>query len=198
MNFRAAGVATFALVALTGLPAFAAETSVADLKSTAAGLTARYADQLKSALVASLQANGPLGALDVCHSAAPAIAADLSRTSGWTVARTSSKPRNASSAPDRYEQWIMRSFETRIGAGEKAADLVSADIVDQNGGKAFRFIKAIPTDRMCLTCHGAHIDPELKRKISQLYPKDRATGFKAGDMRGVFTLSKRLDGAGKQ
>jgi hypothetical protein len=192
-SFRAARFTTFALVALTIVPAFAADSSMADLKSTAAGLTAQYAHQLKSALGASLEANGPFGALEVCHSAAPAIASDLSRTSGWTVARTSLKPRNAVSAPDAYERWIMRLFETRIGFGEKAADLVSAEIVDQTGGKVFRFVKAIPTDTMCLTCHGADIQPDLRQKISELYPKDKATGFKVGEIRGVFTLSKRLN-----
>lgn len=174
-------------------PAFAEDASVPKLKAEAAGLTQAYAGQLKAALGGAMAANGPLGALDVCHSAAPAIAAELSKRSGWTVARTSLKPRNAKSAPDDYERRVMEAFNARIARGEKAADLVSAEIVDDRGGKVFRFIKAIPTSENCLACHGTEIKAEVKARIAQLYPDDRAMGFKLGDMRGVFTLQKRLD-----
>jgi hypothetical protein len=39
---------------------------------------------------------------------------------------------------------------------------------------------------LCLTCHGETIDPELRARIRDLYPRDRATGFRDGDLRGVF------------
>jgi hypothetical protein len=32
----------------------------------------------------------------------------------------------------------------------------------------------------------------VKAKLAELYPKDRATGFKEGDIRGAFTLTKTL------
>ncbi|RMG95091.1 MAG: DUF3365 domain-containing protein, partial [Candidatus Dadabacteria bacterium] len=32
--------------------------------------------------------------------------------------------------------------------------------------------------------------PGLAAKIRELYPEDRATGFRAGELRGAFTLSK--------
>jgi cytochrome c551/c552 len=181
-------LAGFGFFILCG-PAFADE---AALKAQAADLTARYAKELKTALSGAIEKDGPMGALDVCHSVAPKIAADLSASSGWSVARTSLKPRNAASAPDDYERNMMESFNARIAKGAKTADLVSAEIVEAQGAKVFRFIKAIPTGEVCLTCHGENVSPELKQKISQLYPNDQATGFKIGDMRGVFTLKKPL------
>lgn len=181
----AAGLGFFILCG----PAFADE---AALKAQAADLVARYAQALKTALGGAMEKDGPMGALDVCRSAAPKIAADLSTSSGWSVARTSLKPRNAASAPDDYERKVMESFNARIAQGEKAGDLVSAKIVEDHGGKVFRFIKAIPTGEVCLTCHGENVSPELKQKISQLYPNDQATGFRVGDMRGAFTLKKPL------
>jgi hypothetical protein len=198
MSIRQTARGTLVLIAsVLALPAGAADPSLVELKSEAASLTAQYAVQLKTALDAAMETTGPMGALDVCHSTAPTIASDLSRRSGWTVARTSLKPRNTSSAPDNYERRIMQSFETRIATGEKAAELVSAEIVEQNGAKVFRFVKAIPTAQQCLTCHGSDIKPEVKQKISELYPNDTATSFSVNDMRGVFTLQKRLDGNGK-
>lgn len=184
-------VAAIGLVFFAGA-ALADETA---LRSRAAELTADYAKLLKAALSGAINKDGPIGALDFCHGIAPKIAADLSRSSGWSVARTSLKPRNSASAPDDYERKVMEAFNARIAKGEKAADLVSAEVVEDHGVKVFRFIKAIPTGEICLTCHGVAIAPELKQKISQLYPNDQATGFKLGDMRGAFTLKRPLDTA---
>jgi hypothetical protein len=182
-----------ALLALA-CPAFAETALAPELKAKAAELVQAYAGKLKTALNSAIQAGGAEGALEVCNKQAPVIAAEISRDSGWSVARTSLKPRNAASAPDDYERKIMEGFEARIAKGEKAADLASAEIVEQNG-KVFRFVKAIPTGPVCVTCHGENVAPELKQKISALYPRDQATGYKEGDMRGVFTLKKTLAGA---
>ena len=172
-------------------PAFAAETP-ADLKAEAAGLVKEYAATLQTTLKGAMTASGPVGGIAVCHERSPEIAADLSRRSGWTVGRTSLKLRSPASAPDAYATKVMQEFEQRIAKGEAAADLVKAEVVDEDGKKEFRFIKAIPTGDVCLTCHGTEVKPEIGAKLHELYPNDRATGFKAGDMRGVFTLSKRL------
>ncbi len=180
------------LCGLACAPARADDAAIRPLQAEAASLTAEYAGRLKTALAGAMEAAGPLSALSVCHDAAPEIAADISRRSGWSVARTSLKPRNASSAPDDYERKVMDTFSVRIANGENAADLISAGVVEQKGRRVFRFVKAISTAANCLACHGGDIKPELKRKISELYPDDRATGFKIGDMRGVFTLQKDL------
>ena len=57
---------------------------------------------------------------------------------------------------------------------------------------AFRCTKAIPTAaEPCLMCHGSGLDPALKAEIDRLYPDDQATGFKAGELRGAFTVTIR-------
>jgi hypothetical protein len=40
----------------------------------------------------------------------------------------------------------------------------------------------------CLACHGSPdtIDPVVKAALAAKYPKDQATGFKEGDIRGWF------------
>ncbi len=180
-----------ATLATAPTSAFADEPSP-QLKTEAAGLVKEYAGNLQAVLKGAMAAGGPANAISVCHEQAPEIAADISQRSGWTVKRTSLKPRNPASAPDSYETKVMKEFQARIAKGESAADLVKAEIVEQNGAKVFRFIKAIPTGEVCLNCHGTEVKPELKAKLQELYPGDKATGFKLGDMRGVFTLSKRL------
>ncbi len=53
-------------------------------------------------------------------------------------------------------------------------------------------MKAIPTQEVCLACHGEKIDKATAAKLAKLYPKDKARGFKVGDLRGAFTMSKDL------
>jgi hypothetical protein len=53
-------------------------------------------------------------------------------------------------------------------------------------------MKAIPTEAMCLTCHGTEISPAVLTRVNQLYPQDKAIGFKEGDLRGAFVVVKNL------
>lgn len=170
--------------------AFATESTI-DLKDQAEALVKKYSMSLQTALKGALEISGPVGAISFCHDQAPPIAAGISRD-GWTVGRTSQKARNASSTPNDYELKVMEEFSARIAKGEAVIDMTKAEIVEEAGGSVFHLVKAIPTGEVCLTCHGANIKPEVKAKLDELYPGDKATGFNLGDMRGVFTLTKRL------
>jgi hypothetical protein len=54
----------------------------------------------------------------------------------------------------------------------------------------FRLMKAIPTEGLCLSCHGDAISPDVKKALNSYYPQDMATGFSLGDIRGAFSLQK--------
>lgn len=60
--------------------------------------------------------------------------------------------------------------------------------VEEQGGAAFRYMRAIPTGGVCLACHGSDIAPEVKAAIAAAYPQDQATGFKMGQLRGAFSI----------
>jgi hypothetical protein len=47
-------------------------------------------------------------------------------------------------------------------------------------------VEPIVVQPMCVTCHGADVAPDLRAKIEELYPDDQATGYAAGDLRGIF------------
>jgi hypothetical protein len=53
-------------------------------------------------------------------------------------------------------------------------------------------MKAIPTGEVCLKCHGTQIAPEVSQVLASLYPEDRATGYKEGDIRGAFVVIRKL------
>ncbi len=42
-------------------------------------------------------------------------------------------------------------------------------------------------------CHGEKISQELSAELNKLYPNDKATGFKKGDIRGAFSAVKILE-----
>ncbi|MBT6406447.1 MAG: DUF3365 domain-containing protein, partial [Rhodospirillaceae bacterium] len=41
----------------------------------------------------------------------------------------------------------------------------------------------------CLACHGAKIPAAVEEALKADYPNDKARGYKAGDIRGAFTIS---------
>ena len=140
-----------------------------------------------------MKQGGPLVALDVCNVQAPAIAQAVGDTAGWKVGRTSMKARNEDNRPDMWELTAMLDFEKRREAGDDLTKMESYAIVEADKGRVFRYMKAIPTGGVCLSCHGESVAEEVLDKIHELYPADQALGFKAGDIRGAFTLSKQLD-----
>lgn len=157
----------------------------------ARNLVKEFASTLQGELKQALQAGGAVQAVEVCHTRAPEIGAQLSSRSGWEVARTSLKRRNADNAPDAWEREILQQFESRKMAGEAPATLEHAETVSEDGKTVFRYMKAIPTAKVCLACHGGDsVAPEVAGKIASYYPDDLARGYAEGDLRGAFTLMK--------
>jgi hypothetical protein len=159
----------------------------------AEALVKQFASTLQGELKSALTEGGPAAAVAVCHERAPAIAESLSAQSGWSIGRTSLKTRNgALNSPDAWETRVLEEFEQRAAAGEPVGPMRFDEVVDVDGQKTYRFMKAIPTDQVCLACHGSDIAPEVAEAIDNAYPDDQARGFAVGDIRGAFTLSKPL------
>lgn len=147
-----------------------------------------FATRLQERLKAGLAEGGPVNAISICNHDAPEIALALSDEHGFRVARTSLKTRNPGNDPDSWEFEVLRQFEGRKAAGEPLSDLEHSAIVEDRGRRTFRFMKAIPTKPVCLTCHGSDIKPAVVEALDALYPDDQARGFVAGDIRGAFTI----------
>jgi len=154
-------------------------------------LVKKFGKQLKGELQSAMKSGGPLAAISVCNEKAPLIAQQLSAESGWDIYRTSLKPRAKN--PDIWETAMLKSFEQRHADGDSFKSLFAQDIEQVNGKASFRFMQAIETQKVCLMCHGENIAAEISSKIAQLYPQDKATGFKLGDIRGAFSIVQPLD-----
>ena len=159
--------------------------------------TKEFMQTLKQELQAGMQEGGPINAISVCNLSAPAIANTYSVSRGWDVGRTSLKVRNPANAPDAWERSVLESFEERKTAGEDPAKMEYHEVVRQGGVKQLRYMKAIPTAQLCLACHGESVDSITRTRLEKLYPEDQALGYKAGDIRGAFSISQPLDTASK-
>lgn len=178
-----------ATILLVALPLIAQ----ADQTTEARALASQMIQQFGAALKKELAANGPDGAVSVCRDIAPAIAGELSRKSGGRVARVSFKTRNPLLGdPDVWEQQVLAEFDRRAAAGEKVESLEYSETVDEPRGRYFRYMKALPVQPLCLSCHGTaeNIPDQVKAKLAIDYPHDHATGYAPGQVRGAVTIKQ--------
>ena len=175
------------------MPAMAADQpDVEKLKGEAKQIIQGFFKELKGTLVSAMKAKGPAGAVDVCHTKAQEITA-RHNANGWQVGRTALKIRNPKNAPDAWEKAVLEEFEKKIAEGADPKKLAKAAIVEENGKKVFRLMKAIPVMKPCLNCHGEKVREDVLAVIRKHYPEDQATGFRLGQLRGAFTLKKPLN-----
>lgn len=152
-----------------------------------------FAKQLKNKLQQGMKAGGPVKAIKVCNTAAENISKQVSEQFGWNIARTSLKFRNSNNSPDDWETKVLQDFEHRMQKGESIEQLDFAEIIEKDNAFIFRYMKAIPTQGICLSCHGDKLSSTVTKKLHELYPEDKVTGFKVGDLRGAFTIIRAID-----
>jgi hypothetical protein len=159
------------------------------LQKDAMKMVKQFAGKLKPQLKEAMQEGGPLRAIEVCSRQAPAIAISLTDESDWTVKRVSLKARNKTTAvADEWENKVLLQFNQRQQRGEDTASITYSEVVDGQ----YRFMKAQAVEPICLACHGQAIAPEVLELLDKKYPYDIARGYKIGQIRGAFSLSKRL------
>jgi hypothetical protein len=162
-------------------------------RAEARAIVKDFAGALKAALKAAIDEKGFEHAIGVCRSEAPGIAAALSERTGWRVGRTALRLRNPANAPTAEERAVLEDFLARAAAGEPLQGMEHEAVAARDGARSYHYMKAIPVQELCTTCHGKNVDPGLAAAIRARYPEDRATGFAVGELRGAFTLSKPLE-----
>ncbi|MBK9494935.1 MAG: DUF3365 domain-containing protein [Xanthomonadales bacterium] len=141
---------------------------------------------LRGALVAKMQSEGPVAAVNFCHDEAPLIASQVAERHQVQIGRTADRHRSPSNAPSEWQQSVLAGFAAKVAEGNPAAGITTARTVEVNGQARFRFAQSIPTEAPCLACHGDNVAAPIKAEIDKHYPNDSATGFKEGDLRGMF------------
>ena len=152
-------------------------------------LAQQLGGELKGELSRAISEGGPLAAVPVCKTRAPEIAAGLSAKSGAVVGRTALRVRNPANAPDDLQRAVLEQFSSELASGQFAGPLEAAFEINRGGRVERRYMRAIPMDALCLTCHGPVLAPDLAAVIQRDYPDDQATGFEQGQLRGAFSVT---------
>lgn len=180
-----------AMMGLTSLPVLAqAPAWLEEARQAAMSVPPK----LLAVLQEEIAKGGPEGAIEVCRGRAPELAKEASAATGWSVRRVSLRNRNPKAVPDAWERAALEDFDRRAAAGESPATLEKAEVVVENGQSIRRYLRALPVQPLCLNCHGPANDlsAAVQQKLKTLYPDDRATGYKVGDIRGAMTIRKPL------
>ncbi|MBK1697358.1 DUF3365 domain-containing protein [Rhodovibrio salinarum] len=172
-------------------PAATGDVPAAELQE-ARGLMKAFATRLMGELQNGIEDGGPAHAIGVCGAVAPAIAGSVSDQGGWAIGRTALKVRNPRNSPSVRERAVLMDFQQRHAAGEDFKNMESAAIIEEGNRRYLHYMKAIPTQDLCLACHGSDVAPEVQQAIHARYPADAATGFALGELRGAFTFVKPL------
>ena len=147
-----------------------------------------FMTELKGELKTAIR-GGLVKAISVCRKTAPELAARYSLPPGVQVGRISERWRNPENRPDSWEKEGLAIFENRRLQGETLAGMEYWQVVEEEGVRSFRYLRAIPTGSLCLRCHGDKIGSKLKKALRRIYPEDQAVGFRLGELRGAFTIT---------
>lgn len=137
-------------------------------------------------LKAAMQASGPVGAIQVCQQVAlPLTTATGESMEGVTMRRTSVRVRNPENRPDARDLRILEIFAAKAGNAEGPPE----PVIEWSEGTA-HFYRPLMMQEVCLNCHGdpASFPADLQQTLAALYPEDEATGFAAGELRGVIRV----------
>jgi hypothetical protein len=134
-------------------------------------------------LMQQMKNGGVKQAIPFCNVAAIPLTEELSKKYNVSIKRTSHKLRNTKNKLTLKEDDILKHYITSISNGEKVKPIVTKD-----DNLKIHFYAPIKMKKKCLVCHG-DISKQTDSIIKSYYPKDLATGFKEGDIRGLMSIT---------
>ncbi len=149
-----------------------------------------YAQASKEALgknlLKAIRQNGPVGAVGFCNVNALRLTDSISVMKNAVIKRVSDKPRNPDNLANEEELGYIRYYKKLTASGKQPKPIVKTE----KGEVDFYF--PITTNAMCLQCHGKpneQIQPETFRVLNNLYPADKAIGYDANEVRGLWAIN---------
>jgi cytochrome c553 len=137
-------------------------------------------------LMETIQKKGTLEALAFCTIHAMPLTDSMSVKYNATIKRVSDKNRNPNNRANAEELVYIAQFKKEI-----AENIESKPVVVVDKGEKVQFYYPIPTNTMCLQCHGKpeNIKSDVQAKIKALYPKDLAVGYGENEVRGIWSIT---------
>ncbi|MBL4747183.1 MAG: DUF3365 domain-containing protein [Flavobacteriaceae bacterium] len=141
---------------------------------------------LSGNLMQQMQQGGPSQALPFCNLQAIPLTESIALQENVQLKRLSTLYRNIKNKPNVAEERILNTYNRALINGEK----LSPVLMSSPTGKP-QFYAPIIIGEKCLSCHGT-VGKEISLKtdslIKTMYPKDLATGYKVGDLRGIWSI----------
>ncbi len=178
---------------LLGLSVLQAQAQDGDMLSLSRTVSLGMLKELGQKLQSAMADGGAVNAIGVCNTQAPEIAGRVSTQNQVKLSRVGTRARNpVLGVPNDWQAKALAQFDAALARGDKAADMEFSETVETANGKEFHFAKPIVLQPMCVACHGSveQISPEVKAKLSELYPNDKAVNYQPGQLRGAVVLSR--------
>lgn len=141
--------------------------------------------QLGKNLMGAIQSKGTEGAVSFCNTRAIPITDSMSILNNAIIKRVSDKPRNSNNEANKQELAHIETFKSLLSNKDEIKPIV------EEGDQKVNFYFPIKTNAMCLQCHGViggELNTSTYNKIQSLYPNDKATGYEANQIRGMWSI----------
>ena len=150
-------------------------------------ITAVAFQSLSDHLKGAIATGGLEQAIAYCNIQALPLTDSLSQNFGVHIKRTSMKLRNPANAADSLETYMLGLFQD---IQDMKKPMVGKAILarDQN----IRYFAPIVVKTQCLACHGTvseQVTDSTYNLIKSRYPGDAATGYKEGQLRGIWSVN---------
>ncbi len=143
--------------------------------------------KLKQELRKAIKQGGILNAISFCNKRAMEITDSISLAEKVYIKRLAKKYRNPVNDMSEDESKIYKAYIINHLSKKWSPAMITWNKKGQPV-----YYNPIVVDALCLKCHGApgtDIKPEVAEKIAELYPDDKATNFRAGDLRGMWSIT---------
>ena len=159
-----------------------------DFETEARALVADLKSSLMKNLSEKIAKDGPADAIPFCHENVKPIAkgAAKDRITKFEFGRTSHKLRNESNRPQPWAESYLKEFQ-----GTSKGDIKKTFIIHQLDNSKKVYLEPLYVETKCLLCHGENVEKIVKGKLDEIYPQDKATGFKLGEFRGFIWVKEK-------
>lgn len=183
MDFKLLAIA----IMLAAAPAFA-ETGRMEEASSAAAEIIEMRSSLAKAFIEPGTEITPEIFKSVCGKVGQR-AKEISETSGMKIRHATERHRNPANKATEEEAALIKRFLENKDLNE------IRDEVDVDGTAYLRATRPIFVEDACLACHG---DKDARPAfIKEKYPDDRAFGYRAGDLRGIISVTAPVNPRGE-
>lgn len=142
---------------------------------------------LGAKLRAAIAEGGATSAIPYCSTLAVPLTQAVGASNAVTLKRVSHRPRNPAHRASPEEAELIRGYTEDLAAGR----LPQPQLLSRSGQSLHYYSPIVLNQELCLQCHGqleTEVTLETAVVLRSLYPHDEATGFRTGQMRGLWRV----------